>query len=268
MNLGAPEILVILVVALLVFGPHRLPEIGRQVGGAMRELRKMQDSVKSELHSVMQDDAPSYDAQTIKPVSATPGEVAASALDRRSARSTSRITSDTDPPRDGSRCTACEARTRLRRPFGILPVAGLRSRGGQGPYCRRPDDADRTPRRTPPPRLHLRDRGRRRRGRHVHPVPGGPALPRGPVPRGDRGSQRLRQGRLRPHRDRSARTVPRAAEDRGLRRAGARAAGRDVGDLALHRARAATRTSATTRSRSSSRSSCCSSPVASWPGSR
>ena len=81
MNLGAPEILVILVVALLVFGPHRLPEIGRQVGGAMRELRKMQDSVKSELQSVMQEDAPSYDAQTIKPVSATPGEVSASALD-------------------------------------------------------------------------------------------------------------------------------------------------------------------------------------------
>ena len=53
MNLGAPEILVILVVALLVFGPHRLPEIGRQVGGAMRELRKMQDSVKSELNAVM-----------------------------------------------------------------------------------------------------------------------------------------------------------------------------------------------------------------------
>ena len=78
MNLGAPEILVILVVALLVFGPHRLPEIGRQVGGAMRELRKMQDSVKSELQAVMQDEAPSYDAQQIKPVSATPGEVSAS----------------------------------------------------------------------------------------------------------------------------------------------------------------------------------------------
>ncbi len=81
MNLGAPEILVILVVALLVFGPHRLPEIGRQVGGAMRELRKMQDSVKSELQAVMQEDTPSYDPKTIKPVSATPGEVSASALD-------------------------------------------------------------------------------------------------------------------------------------------------------------------------------------------
>jgi TatA/E family protein of Tat protein translocase len=66
MNLGAPEILFILFVALLVFGPQRLPEIGRQVGGAMRELRRMQDSVKSELHSVMQDTAPQYS----KPVSA------------------------------------------------------------------------------------------------------------------------------------------------------------------------------------------------------
>jgi hypothetical protein len=41
----------------------------------------MQDSVKSELQAVMQEDAPSYEANTIKPVSATPGEVSASALD-------------------------------------------------------------------------------------------------------------------------------------------------------------------------------------------
>jgi sec-independent protein translocase protein TatA len=60
MNLGAPEILLILVVALLVFGPQRLPEIGRQVGGAMRELKKMQDSVKTELQTAMQEEAPQY----------------------------------------------------------------------------------------------------------------------------------------------------------------------------------------------------------------
>jgi sec-independent protein translocase protein TatA len=88
MNLGAPEILVILVVALLVFGPHRLPEIGRQVGGAMRELRKMQDSVKSELHAVMNDtdtSPPSYDqsvaAQPDAVIDVAPTEVHASALD-------------------------------------------------------------------------------------------------------------------------------------------------------------------------------------------
>jgi TatA/E family protein of Tat protein translocase len=69
-SLGPAEILVILLVALVVFGPKRLPEVGKQVGGAMRELRKMQDSMKSELSSVLdmggsdssrQEAAPSYD---------------------------------------------------------------------------------------------------------------------------------------------------------------------------------------------------------------
>lgn len=58
MNLGPAEILVILVLALLVFGPKRLPEVGRQVGGAMRELRRMQDSVKAELSTALAEDPP------------------------------------------------------------------------------------------------------------------------------------------------------------------------------------------------------------------
>jgi sec-independent protein translocase protein TatA len=68
MNLGAPEILLILVVALLIFGPQRLPEIGRQVGGAMRELKRMQDSVKSELHTALQETAPQYPAAGSAPL--------------------------------------------------------------------------------------------------------------------------------------------------------------------------------------------------------
>jgi len=53
MSIGTPEILVILLVALLVFGPHRLPDVARQVGGAMRELRKIQDTVRGELDTVL-----------------------------------------------------------------------------------------------------------------------------------------------------------------------------------------------------------------------
>jgi TatA/E family protein of Tat protein translocase len=52
-QIGPAEILVILVVALLVFGPHRLPEIGRQVGRGMRELRRFQDTVRGELDEVL-----------------------------------------------------------------------------------------------------------------------------------------------------------------------------------------------------------------------
>jgi sec-independent protein translocase protein TatA len=53
MSLGPAEILVVLVLALVVFGPKGLPEVGRQVGGALRELRKIQDTVQTELRSVM-----------------------------------------------------------------------------------------------------------------------------------------------------------------------------------------------------------------------
>lgn len=44
--LGTPEIIIILVIALVVFGPQKLPEIGRQVGSALRELNKMRSDVQ------------------------------------------------------------------------------------------------------------------------------------------------------------------------------------------------------------------------------
>jgi sec-independent protein translocase protein TatA len=55
MSLGPAEILVVLVLALVLFGPKRLPEVSRQVGGALRELRKIQDTVQSEMRSVIDD---------------------------------------------------------------------------------------------------------------------------------------------------------------------------------------------------------------------
>lgn len=39
-GLGAPELIVILVVALLIFGPGRLPEIGGALGKGIRDFRK------------------------------------------------------------------------------------------------------------------------------------------------------------------------------------------------------------------------------------
>ncbi len=42
-GLGLPELLVILIIALLVFGAGRLPEIGRSLGQAMKEFKKAMD---------------------------------------------------------------------------------------------------------------------------------------------------------------------------------------------------------------------------------
>lgn len=39
-SLGFPELIVILVVALLIFGPKKLPEIGRAFGKTIKEFRK------------------------------------------------------------------------------------------------------------------------------------------------------------------------------------------------------------------------------------
>lgn len=68
MNLGPAEILVILVIALLVFGPQRLPEIGRQVGSALREVRKVQSSVRSEISSALKEPAPALPPKRVTAV--------------------------------------------------------------------------------------------------------------------------------------------------------------------------------------------------------
>jgi TatA/E family protein of Tat protein translocase len=45
-SIGLPELLLILAIALLVFGPKKLPEVGRSLGKAMREFKKSTDEIK------------------------------------------------------------------------------------------------------------------------------------------------------------------------------------------------------------------------------
>ena len=52
-NVGTPELLVILLVALIVLGPQRLPEAARQVGKAMAELRRISSGFQDEMRDAM-----------------------------------------------------------------------------------------------------------------------------------------------------------------------------------------------------------------------
>ena len=55
-EIGPLEILVIAVVALIVFGPEKLPEVGRKVGSFMAGIRRMSSDVRSEFHGLVDDD--------------------------------------------------------------------------------------------------------------------------------------------------------------------------------------------------------------------
>jgi TatA/E family protein of Tat protein translocase len=46
-SLGVPELLLIFFVILIVFGPRRIPEIGRTLGKALGEFRKATDDLKN-----------------------------------------------------------------------------------------------------------------------------------------------------------------------------------------------------------------------------
>jgi TatA/E family protein of Tat protein translocase len=45
-NIGLPEMLIILAIALIVFGPNKLPDLARAFGKAMREFKKATEEVK------------------------------------------------------------------------------------------------------------------------------------------------------------------------------------------------------------------------------
>ena len=48
-GIGFPELIIILIVALLVVGPSKLPEVARSIGKALGEFRRMADDVKESL---------------------------------------------------------------------------------------------------------------------------------------------------------------------------------------------------------------------------
>jgi Tat protein translocase TatB subunit len=69
-----PELLVILVVALVVLGPKRLPEVARTLGKAMAEFRRQASDVMDEFQSqtLLEDDPPQRPAKPKTPPEAPP----------------------------------------------------------------------------------------------------------------------------------------------------------------------------------------------------
>src|SRR5207237_9349900 len=51
MNLGFPEMIFIFLLALIIFGPKKLPEIGRQIGKALNEFKRASNEFKAQIES-------------------------------------------------------------------------------------------------------------------------------------------------------------------------------------------------------------------------
>ncbi|MGE5416458.1 MAG: twin-arginine translocase TatA/TatE family subunit [Acidobacteriota bacterium] len=52
-NVGTPELLIIMFVALLVFGPSKLPELGKSIGKGLNEFKRASDDIKQQVQDAM-----------------------------------------------------------------------------------------------------------------------------------------------------------------------------------------------------------------------
>jgi sec-independent protein translocase protein TatA len=48
-SIGMPELIIILVIALIIFGPRKLPELGRSLGKSIGEFRRASNELRSTL---------------------------------------------------------------------------------------------------------------------------------------------------------------------------------------------------------------------------
>jgi sec-independent protein translocase protein TatA len=69
-GLGIPELIVIFIIALVVFGPKKLPELGKSIGRAMAEFKKaseeFQESVRTEMREVEREASVKEDIKRIE----------------------------------------------------------------------------------------------------------------------------------------------------------------------------------------------------------
>ncbi len=76
-SIGMPELIIIFVIALIIFGPRKLPELGRSLGKSIAEFKKASNELRSTLEEEirLEEQRASIDAakaQTPPPAQATP----------------------------------------------------------------------------------------------------------------------------------------------------------------------------------------------------
>jgi len=65
-GVGLPEVTVILILALLIFGPKKLPELGKQLGKTLKSLKKASNEFQNEIDQVMNDEDKEKSSKSIE----------------------------------------------------------------------------------------------------------------------------------------------------------------------------------------------------------
>lgn len=109
-SIGFPELVVIFVVALLVIGPQRLPEVARSLGRTLRELKRATTDLQStfdleeEFETEIRPAQPSAEEDEKKadePVEAASGTAAAPGEPGGAETAQAPAPAEAEPPRDG-----------------------------------------------------------------------------------------------------------------------------------------------------------------------
>jgi sec-independent protein translocase protein TatA len=74
-NIGLPEIAIVLVIVLVIFGPKRLPQLGRSLGSGMREFKDaVTGKSKEDFEELEAETAPPPAAERVTNASAKPAD--------------------------------------------------------------------------------------------------------------------------------------------------------------------------------------------------
>jgi sec-independent protein translocase protein TatB len=155
------ELMIILMVALIVVGPKRLPEIGRTIGRAFSELRRVQEEVRDTIRFDLEDDEPEPPTRPVRrrspdaPRTPSAAELASAAERRRlgdpasepedTSGAVSEVASEAAVPETVPEVAPEVAPEVVAPPAGVPGAADPPApAGGDGPVAplERPGDAD------------------------------------------------------------------------------------------------------------------------------
>jgi len=71
-SIGMPELIIIFVIALIIFGPRKLPELGRSLGKSLSEFKRASNELKSTLEEEIKIEEQQQKAEAARTAAAAP----------------------------------------------------------------------------------------------------------------------------------------------------------------------------------------------------